>query len=681
LIRRLTDPNANYSGCIAIEEAAREGVLIVCADGLTRICFPIIAGFAADYEEQVLITGIKSGQHCAICQVAPKERHRLCQQPSPLRTHQSMQAQIEKQRQIRRKNVTSYDRTADGKIDKSMWVHERHNFAWRHHLVNIHEILHIDILHQLLKGIIARSMDWIKDHLSEQIGSGAYGKNKVTVQTSGWELQLDDRFRQVPPFPGLRVFPNFSNISQWTGVEQKALLQQLVPVVAPLLIKDTGDTKDDGKIEFIRAIVDFVTQAVYKSHDDTTLRYMNDALRRIDLLKWSFAKQQGDTAFNYPKFHVLSHWTENIRKFGAADGFDTAHFEAAHIYLLKNHYELTNKRVGFEEQILSLNTRRVKMLAMIELQRLRIAQPLNPKEKVIIATTTTAARSIELERLDWHASASEAHSLGFMQLRTGTWRRARTVDKHLQICDFIDALAVFIREERLHADGIRSSNAEMERLEQDPSWVNHFPVCIHSSINCWKPGPPTLADLEPLVKEAVRCSPAWLGEVGVWRRDCVWVQEFDPSHPTSDRVGASSLEGRLPGELQVVITVLDTGRLDARGKPSRYVGALVDVFRLMNKGRHHERHGMIEVQRVVRDTAAQHRTLGHRRFYRLDLIDRSVHLVPVGRDRSEVYYINPYIDWGQYNSVYDRDFDGKDCQAASKIHKKRKWRTFDEQIQ
>jgi Plavaka transposase len=672
--------HADYFGPLAIEKAARDGILIVCADGLTRFCFPIIAGFAADYEEQVLITGIKSGQHCAICQVAPKERHRLFQQPIPLRTHQSTCAQIEKQRQIRDKNITNYDRTAVGRIDKSMWVHERDNFAWRHHLVNIHGILHVDILHQLLKGIVARSMDWIKDHLSEQIGSGAYGKNKVTVQKSGWELQLDDRFRQVPAFPGLRVFPNFSNISQWTGVEQKALLQQLVPVVAPLLIKNTRDTRDDGKIEFIRAVVDFVTQAVYKSHDDTTLRYMNDALRRIDLLKWSFAKQQGDTAFNYPKFHVLSHWTENIRKFGAADGFDTAHFEAAHIYLLKNHYELTNKRLDFEEQILSLNIRRVKMLAMSELLKLRTAQPFNLKKEVIIATATTAARPMKLDPLGWGSRASEAHSLGVMQLGMGIWRHARTMDKHLQISNFINALAVFVREERHHADGIRSGNAEMERLEQDPTWVNQYPVCIHSSINCWKPGPPTLADLEPLVKESVRCSPAWLGKVGGWRRDCVWVQEFDPSHPSSDKVGASSLEGRLPGELQVVVTVLDKGRRDARGRPSPYVGALVDVFRLMNKGRHHERHGMIEVQRVVRDTTAQHHTLGHQRFYRLDLIDRSAHLIPAGRDKPGVYYINPYIDWGQYNSVYDREFDGKDCQAASKIHKKRKWRTFDDQI-
>jgi hypothetical protein len=58
---------------------------------------------------------------------------------------------------------------------------------------------------------------------------------------------------------------------------------------------------------FIRAVIDFVLQAVYKSHDNTTLRYINNALRRIDLLKWLFQEEQGKTVFNYLKFHVLIH--------------------------------------------------------------------------------------------------------------------------------------------------------------------------------------------------------------------------------------------------------------------------------------------------------------------------------------------------------------------------------------
>jgi hypothetical protein len=602
--------------------------------------------------------------------VPPDERHRLCGRSYPPRTHESTYQQIQIQQRILAKKITTYARTATGQPDKSMWVHPRNNFAWSHWGVNIHEVMTVDILHQLWKGIFDKLMGMIQSHLSKEVGSGAFGSKSTTVQGSDWELQLDDRFRQVPAFPGLRVFPNFSSISQWTGVEQKALIQQIVPVVAPLI-------KDEGKMGFIRAVVDFVLQAVYKSHDDTTLRYMNDALRRIDLLKWSFQEEQGKTAFNYPKFHVLTHWTDHIRKFGAADGLDTAHFEAAHIYLVKNPYKLTNKRLNFEQQILSLNIRRVKMLAMSELLQVRTIRPSESKKDVIGAMTTSAVRATELKRLGWDCSARESYQLDQIRLGSGIWRHASTMAKHLQIADFLDTLAVFIREERRRVDGIASDNFGMERLEQDSTWIGQYPVSIHSSIHCWKEAPPRSTDIDALIRETLRCSPAWQGHVGTWRRDCVWVQEFDPSQSASDVIRAPSLEGRLPGELQVVITVLDPCRQDERGQSLRYVGALIDLFQLRNQGRHHDVHGMIEVQRVVRDPTRRHRTLGHRRFYRLDLIHRSAHLVPAGRNKPGIYYINPYIDWDQYNSVYDREFDGKECQAAMKIHKKRKWRTFD----
>ncbi len=45
-------------------------MLLQCANRKYRQCFSIIAGFICDYEEQVLITDIKSDQHCIICQVS-----------------------------------------------------------------------------------------------------------------------------------------------------------------------------------------------------------------------------------------------------------------------------------------------------------------------------------------------------------------------------------------------------------------------------------------------------------------------------------------------------------------------------------------------------------------------------------------------------------------------------------
>ena len=55
--------------------------------------------------------------------------------------------------------------------------------------------------------------------------------------------------------------------------------------MTPLLLKDIKDIKNDEKIKFIRVIVNFVTQIMYKSHNNITLRYINDILCHIDLLK------------------------------------------------------------------------------------------------------------------------------------------------------------------------------------------------------------------------------------------------------------------------------------------------------------------------------------------------------------------------------------------------------------
>lgn len=56
-----------------------------------------------------------------------------------------------------------------------------------------------------------------------------------------------------------------------------------------------------------------------------------------------------------------------IRKFGSADGYDTAMFEAGHKYIVKEWYPLTNKRATFEQQIFEHNQRAVKILAMHDL--------------------------------------------------------------------------------------------------------------------------------------------------------------------------------------------------------------------------------------------------------------------------------------------------------------------------
>ena len=60
--------------CKALESLTKDGFLVKGADGLNRQCYLIIAGFIADYKEQVLITGIKKAQHYNIYTVPLHER-------------------------------------------------------------------------------------------------------------------------------------------------------------------------------------------------------------------------------------------------------------------------------------------------------------------------------------------------------------------------------------------------------------------------------------------------------------------------------------------------------------------------------------------------------------------------------------------------------------------------------
>ena len=62
---------------IALLKIYKEGIEIRCAGGFKRRCYPVFAGLMVDYEEQVLITGVKANMQCFICHVPPKEREHV----------------------------------------------------------------------------------------------------------------------------------------------------------------------------------------------------------------------------------------------------------------------------------------------------------------------------------------------------------------------------------------------------------------------------------------------------------------------------------------------------------------------------------------------------------------------------------------------------------------------------
>ena len=120
----------------------------------------------------------------------------------------------------------------------------------------------------------------------------------------------------------------------------------------------------------------------------------------------------------------------------------------------------------------------------------------------------------------------------------------------------------------------------------------------------------------------------------------------------SEEYSCSSIQGKLIGQVQVIVTVQDPHKLNKKYKPVTYCGALLELLRPRSKGID-KTTGMLELQPWRNPTTTNLRMRGAIRFYDMSAILRSVHVVP---DDGTRYYVNNYADWDTYNTVYDDNF-------------------------
>jgi hypothetical protein len=125
--------------------------------------------------------------------------------------------------------------------------------------------------------------------------------------------------------------------------------------------------------------------------------------------------------------------------------------------------------------------------------------------------------------------------------------------------------------------GVRLTDAMLDRREADPTWVNKFPVALHPSLHYWHPEGKNSLEINALSKEIVRCSPRWRGGTK-WRRNFIWVQEYNLPDSGGKGSMARPLHGRLVEQLQLIILVDDPQNMDTEGRFARYIGALVKLL-------------------------------------------------------------------------------------------------------
>jgi hypothetical protein len=203
---------------------------------------------------------------------------------------------------------------------------------------------------------------------------------------------------------------------------------QLIPVIAPLLVKRFSEA-----MHCTRAVINFIMIASYKTHSESTLQYLEHALYRIDKTKEAFravrcGEGEDEGHFNFPKFHMMSHYANFIRRFGSTDGIDTSHSEAGHKYHLKAFYSRTNKGETYLDQIFAHNIQRQNELAISSLLLYESTAAASQGKGSIQVYGTRTSREVDLTAYSSHVTYEESTLLQEQGLNYYCWRTAESLD-------------------------------------------------------------------------------------------------------------------------------------------------------------------------------------------------------------------------------------------------------------
>ncbi|THH13990.1 hypothetical protein EW146_g6293 [Bondarzewia mesenterica] len=136
------------------------------------------------------------------------------------------------------------------------------------------------------------------------------------------------------------------------GIEHKDICRILLGLIIGLSLP--GGRSPVRVVRAVRALLDFLYLAQYPSHTETTLSYMEDALKCFHANKNVFVEMGIWENFKLPKLHSLDHYAPSIQLFGTADNFNTEYSERLHIDLAKDAYRSTNHKDEYTQMTLWL---------------------------------------------------------------------------------------------------------------------------------------------------------------------------------------------------------------------------------------------------------------------------------------------------------------------------------------
>ncbi|KIK32400.1 hypothetical protein CY34DRAFT_19074 [Suillus luteus UH-Slu-Lm8-n1] len=209
---------------------------------------------------------------------------------------------------------------------------------------DIHELLSFDLLHQLIKGAFKDHLvDWVAKYLKAVHG---------TKQSEEIMSDIDRRIAAVASFSGLRQFPQGRNFKQWTGDDSKVLMKVFLPAIKGHMPQDM--------VRAFCALLEFCYLVWCNVITEDTMIQIQDALYHFHHYRKIF-----DTVvptFSLPRQHLMTHYVDMIRLFGAPNGLCSLITESKHIKAVKEPWRWSN-RYNALGQMLVTNQRLDKLAA------------------------------------------------------------------------------------------------------------------------------------------------------------------------------------------------------------------------------------------------------------------------------------------------------------------------------
>ncbi|KAG8727405.1 hypothetical protein FRC10_006133 [Ceratobasidium sp. 414] len=199
-----------------------------------------------------------------------------------------------------------------------------------------------DLLHQLYKGMLEHTQDWVE----ELLGTDEFNRH----------------FKSMPRAYNLQHFKKgITTVKVWKGWELREMMRQFLPVVI-----DTQVPLDF--IQMIHALLDisYLAQGAQLTEDELT--EMNNVLAMFHRTKHTLVDLALVSRYNVfnciAKLHMVGHYPNDICELGSPDGYSSETPEYLHIIYAKIPWQMSNRQNPMP-QIIGY----IKRIEAIEIQR------------------------------------------------------------------------------------------------------------------------------------------------------------------------------------------------------------------------------------------------------------------------------------------------------------------------